>query len=251
MNKRKISEEVYDRYVDASVALFMEYYASSCLDKSEDPCTDELEFPADLDSRCRTLIDREFTRQRRKTFFKAAAKGLGVVACFAAVILSLSSVLFMTVEAVRVPIINYYIQEQDGYWEITASSSTDEEMHLGYALNLSNPLANIIPEKYIPISIAGESLEWLNVLYQSSDNHEIHFSSRKMSKLLKVDSEDAQISRSIQILGGDAIIVVKDNSVQLAWLCESTGTTFSLFSTEYNEAEMIAFAEKITSAFCD
>lgn len=251
MDKRKISEEVYERYVDASVALFMEYYAASCLDEPMEPRADETDFPAELDTRCRALISREFARQRRKTFFKAATKGLGVVACLAAVILSLSSVLFMTVEAVRVPIINYYIQEQDGYWEISGSSKNGEEMHNDYAFDISNPLANIIPEKYIPVSVAGESLEWLNVLYQSSDNHEIHFSSRKMSKLLKVDSEDVQFSHSIQILGGDAVIVVKDNSVQLAWLCESTGTTFSLFSTEYDETEIIAFAEKLTIAFCN
>ena len=246
MNKRKISEEVYDRYVDASVALFMEYYASSCLDNADDPHIDEVEFPADLDSRCRTLIDREFARQRRKTFFKAAAKGLGVVAAFAAVILSLSSVLFMTVEAVRVPIINYYIEQGDSYWEISSQNGHSSEHETQNTISLSDPLANLIPNDYKLSTIKGDTLSCLIAIYKNADGQKVSFSTGSIDGATRFDTENAQTSKTTNILGYNAFMVIKGNQTNITWIIDDLSLVISLDSTGLTSAELAMMAEQLT-----
>ena len=127
MDNRKIDQDVYERYVDATVALFMEYYSA---ERAEDMHNElsgnekiEVELPAELDNRCRTLIKKEHARRKRKEHMKTAMKGLRFVACFAVIVLALASVLFVSVEAIRVPIINYYIKQNDIYWEFSSRNA--------------------------------------------------------------------------------------------------------------------------------
>ena len=119
MNKRAVNKDVYENYIDASVALFMEYYSVVSLSDNvqaelDAANCDEIQFPAQLDDRCRQLIKNRTAHYRRKQYLKACWKGLKYAAACVMVALSLTSVLFMTVEAVRVPIINYYIEQYAG-----------------------------------------------------------------------------------------------------------------------------------------
>ena len=110
MKNFKIDQTVYEKYVDATVEFFMECYSgtlsSAIQEELKDGENQDVVFPKELDKRCQTLIKKECAKQRMKQTAKNVIKGLRYAAIFAVVMLSFTSLLFMTVEAVRIPIIN-------------------------------------------------------------------------------------------------------------------------------------------------
>ena len=111
MSKRSIDKQIYEQYVDATVALFMEHYAVALGDATMQTKAPELSCSETLDLRCMTAIRKECAKLRRKEAWKSTKRVLRSAAVLLIALLSLSSVLFMTVEAFRVPVINFFIEE--------------------------------------------------------------------------------------------------------------------------------------------
>ena len=66
MKNSKITDETRDKYVDATVAVFMDQYAA-ILDAGIDEelaDTKHNDFPPELDERCRALIGKEFEKRK-------------------------------------------------------------------------------------------------------------------------------------------------------------------------------------------
>lgn len=248
MDNPNINKEVYDRYVDATVALFMEYYATMLsgsihTEMSANGKTD-IAFPAELDSRCRALIKKEIIHQRRKQYLRATMKTLRYVAIFAVTLLSLSSFLFMTVEAFRVPIINYYMEQKDGYWEIFGQTESNQEMDNG-TIDVSDPLAGLIPEEYELVLLEGESIVPLTAIYEEANGKQLFFSTESVTSVIGIDSEGAQVSEKFQLCGCDAVLVVEDSDVNLVWVERDIGIVFTIHAQGMPADTIIGIAEEI------
>ena len=70
MGKRNIDKQVYEQYLDATVALFMEHYTAALTDavlaEESDPATGS----ESMDRRCMEMIRKECAKQRRKEVWK-------------------------------------------------------------------------------------------------------------------------------------------------------------------------------------
>lgn len=246
MDKRKIDQDVYERYVDASVALFMECY---CATLSEDirrqvdqVQADDLAFPAALDDRCRSAIKKEYAVRKRKQSLKSIAKGLRYAASFAIVLLALASVLFISVEAIRVPIINYYIAQSDQYVEFT---SRQQEAPDGLAnINAEDPLAGLLPEGYELTKLENNLPKSIQAIYKNFDNDNISFFMKSSDAVVRMDSENTQMVKEIQVSGYAGLLIVKDGRTTVAWGYENEAKTFMLTSLELSETELINLAER-------
>ncbi len=248
MNKDIVSGDVYEQYVDATVALFMEYYSAVTLPdrirtEFESQGNNPFSFPAELDSRCRFLIKKECARHRRKQCVTSIVKGLRYVAALAVAALSLFSLLFITVEAFRVPIINYYIEQNDGHWDLSGQGNYSPEMP-NYSLEINDPLAGLVSEEYQLVITEGESLQKLTAIYEDVSGRQVFFSCEPGNSLVSIDSEGAERSEMCKIGDCDAVLVIK-NGVRLAWIHEETSTIFTLIADDLTETEVFSIASQI------
>lgn len=251
MDKEKIDLEVYDKCVDASVALFMQYY---CAAVSEDIHKEILEmqaeekvFPETLDTRCRTAIKKENSIRKRRQYRKALTRVLCYVAAFAVVLLALTSILFLSVEAVRVPIINYYISRSDVYLEIGPSDA-------GYVdsaeqIDFSNPLNGLLPAEYSLTSLEVNPLGEVLAIYENRDNGKVFLAMDKLNSTKRIDVEGAQTIQEFQCLGHDVVLIENENVITVAWGNDTLDKTFLLRTSEFSADEVIsivsAFIEKL------
>ena len=246
MDNQKINQDVYDRYVDASVALFMEYYCAALSDdihrKMDQMQAADFAFPESLDIRCKRAIKKEYAIRKRKQFVKSAAKGLRYMAIFAVALLALSSALFISVEAVRVPIINYYISQNDEYLEITSQKPSASDII--DKINTEDPLVGILPDDYELTMLKNMLPEQIIALYKKTDGNSVYFSIASSVTIVRVDTENAQIVESIQICGCDGMLVVKDGETTVAWGDKNTEKTLILTSSELTKAELVKVAEQ-------
>ncbi len=242
MNDFNLSNATHEKYIDASVAVFMEMYASILTESIHiDTSVTDKEvnsFPESLDKRCRATIQKECAKLRRKAFLKDITRCARVVAIMAAVILSLSSVLFISVEAIRVPIINYYISHTDRHWEVGNIEENTDSVDLDF----KDPLAGLIPEEYTVIHQDGESLFSSMTIYQNADDQRIFFSGSATDSKVTLNSEGALYSEQFRLANYDAILVVEESSTSLLWVQDTDDAIFLIIADDLNDEELTEIA---------
>ena len=248
MDKLKISEATQEKLEDAVVSVFMEQYAKALdaeLNQKMDECAGE-EFPPELDKRCRALIQQEYKKAQNKNRRKSALRVLRSAAVVAMVMLSLSSILFMTVEAFRVPIMNFFVEKTDRYWQMTANPKEDS---ISAKYNLENPLDGIIADIFELTHLSG-SVEAgdLMAVYNDDIQAEITLFTAFSVGSLQVDGENAIVTDST-VAGHAAKLYEKANSIRLVWLDENVSRAFSICAVNVTTETVMYIAETFAGNF--
>ena len=146
-------------------------------------------------------------------------------AVVAMVMLSLSSILFMTVEAFRVPIMNFFVEKTDRYWQMTANS---EEDTISAVYNLKNPLDGIIADIFELTHLSG-SVEAGDLIakYNDGNNAEVTLFTDFSVGSLQLDGENAVVTDTT-VAGHAAKLYEKEDSIRLVWLDENISRAFSI-----------------------
>lgn len=248
-NRQEKQEDVYEAYVDASVALFMQYYCD-ILDEgianSDDLSAEgeRIAFPEDLDKRCRSLIKRTVKRQKIRQAMRYAGKAFRSVCRVAVACLALMSLLFVTVEAVRVPIISYFIEHSEnnffeyGTYDSSGEAGTDE------ILDLTDPLRGIIPEEYQLTMQEGTSLSNFSAIYSDSNNNSIYILAQPINSISGIDLEGTDSTQEFYIYNRDAILVTEDDITRLMIIDEEHAATFTVILSGDPDLDAIEIADE-------
>ena len=248
-NQQEKQEDVYEAYVDASVALFMKYYcdildegvANSNDLSAEGEC---IAFPEDLDKRCRSLIMRAVKRQKIREGLRIAGKAFLGVCRVAVACLALISVLFVTVEAVRVPIINFFIEHsKDSYLEIKESNNSKYDMSESF--DPANPLAGILTDEYQLVAQDVASEYDFSATYIGADDSQVYIKARPISNTTGIDLEGADNYQKFQINNCEAYSIEENNRTRVMWIHEEKAVTFTLIVIGSSDLDAIYLANQI------
>lgn len=245
MDKTKIDQAVYDRYIDASVALLTEV---ACQPLSEEihRQLDELQaygisFPESLDKRCRETLQKERIARKRKKRRKILLKSLSGIACGLVVVLVLAGVLFKHVEAIRAPVINYLISENKGYLQISGKPSGEQEKPK--TVNWEDPLAGLLPKGYNLTSLDEFGSDSV-AIYKNLQVDSIFFSAGSISGAMRIDIDDPEKVWQVAIGDCEGTLIENDDSVTVVWIDENTETRFSIAASDLTTDETLAIARQ-------
>lgn len=242
MSKRSIDKHVYEQYVDAAVALFMEHYTASLTDTVLAQECGPATYPESLDHRCMKAIRKECAKHQRMEIGKGAKKVFKSAAVILIALLSMSSILFMTVEAFRIPVINFFIEQGDGFWVITGKSE-DESANSDFDPN--DPLAGLLPEGYEVTATEGDKRNVKRYYYQNYNDGKITLWFLENIVDMTVDSEDASKSEKCYVAHYEGILVTKDGFVQLAWFDQLSQKSYLLSSNTLDGDALLRIAEQM------
>ena len=248
MENPKLSDTAREQLEEAAVAVFMEQYVKALdagIDKKVEECADE-EFPPELEKRCRALIEKEYAKSRNEKRRKGAMRILQRAAIVAVALLSLSSILFMTVEAFRLPVMNFFVEKTPRYWQMTANP---DENTIPVTYDPENPLDGILYDGFELTSLSG-SVESGDLIakYSLGDKAGMTLYVQDSLGSLQVDGEDAVISDT-QVAGHKAQLYVKGDSIRLAWLDENISRAFSICAVNVTEETVKYIAEAFAQYF--
>lgn len=71
----------------------------------------------------------------------------------------------------------------------------------------------------------------------------IFFSARPYVGTIVLDSEDAEVNQNCTVLGHEAILVKKNDCVNIAWVNKNLNTVFTLVASQLAETEVLRMAE--------
>ena len=162
------------------------------------------------------------------------------------VMLSLCSVLFVTVDAFRMPIMNFFIEKTDRYWQMTTNPKDDT---ISAAYNLENPLDGIIADIFELTHLSGsvESGD-LMAIYTYEDKAEVTLFADFSGGRTQFDGENAIVT-DITVAGHAAQLYEEADSIRLVWLDENISRTFSICAVNVTKETVTYIAETFAQNF--
>lgn len=243
MDNRKIDPAVYEKFVDASTALMLEYYSAH----HEEPLSalpeDGIEFPAALDARCRADLQAAVKKHRRKNCARRTLKIFGSVACAFLVTLGLASMLIMSVDAFRIPVLNYLASRSDQYVQITDQNKV---VSTPIPFDFDDPLNGLLPEGYtLTMSNRSETHSTLMAIYDASETESVLFDISSTGAVSRFDAEGAQEYREFTLNGYDAILIVKDPCVTVIWINEELHHVYTIITNAMDKEQTLDLATEV------
>lgn len=185
------------------------------------------EIPAELDIKCKELIDRSFSRQERNALLTRIAKSLAKVAVLVLVFLGLSTVTIMSVDALRIPVLNFFLVNYGRYTSIyfdKPESSTSVQDNI-----VNTILAAPIPAEYQLVIQRTENDGSIFMRYEANEKHYISFLIVPSSGTLDVDTEDADLTE--MMINGHKAIYIRNEAHCVIWTEEDTQLVYMVSAT--------------------
>lgn len=243
----KHKRKLIDLYDDAVFALLMDKYAESEGSRLQKEFEDAmasgevLEVPTDLDQKCRKIIYHNFSKQRRKRQTQKVLQFTCKVAVFILIFLGLSLTTVLSVEALRIPFLNYFIKHQEKYSSISVPNSSYTEY-----IDNTNPLGTLLPSDYQILYVDDDDMNSEYTIYQNSDGDIVRFYAMVVDGEYSFDTEDATHTM-INLLDYNALLI-SENGYEILWMNGDTSTLYSFSSTCMEKDEFLTFSEALALA---
>jgi hypothetical protein len=202
------------------------------------------EVPEELDRKCRALIDGTFAKMERKTRLKRIVRSAARAAAVLFVVLGMMATTVMSVDALRVKVINLWIDTSEEYGKVSFDNdSIDVDL-------INNPyitnLENNVPEGYWSEINRDTSENFGTIRYSDGNKNFIELNILPTSSEFFIDTEDVQYE--YVDVGTYSVVFSEKNGYTVIWIDKNKEIAYSLHA---NGLELVAFWELVYSVLAD
>lgn len=235
------TENLREQYEDALFALLMEEYAEENGEKLLDEFnhSESTEMPAELDKECRKMIHQHFTRQINKTRICKALRLIGKSVATIFITLGLGTALIFSVDAIRVPVLNFLLNQRQGFLQVTkypenAGITMDPQDHLPQD---PTSLGFLLPEGYDLYKYTSKTSGTFFVCYTNESGDIVQLQTTLDDGMFASDAENAEIE-SVTISGHEGTLVQKDGFA-LIWHVPEANLIYTLYASNLTRDEVL------------
>lgn len=241
--------ELMDQFDDAAFALMMDEYAEAEGERLRAEFEETMRSgtapacPPELDEKCRKQIKRHFGKQRRSAWAGIARHAAGRAAACLLIALGISAALVMSVDALRIPLINHLIEHHGLFSSINVSdnnASINEESSVG------DPIRSLVPDAYSSIYFM-ENEGLINSGYVNEQGSSIYFDMIPGTAAYQFDTEKA--TYEYVIIYGHEVMLIEKEGLQAVWLDANETTIFSLIASDMSKEEFSEIIAGIIQIF--
>lgn len=242
-------EKLQERYDDAAFALMMDECAEADGEaflaefRAAAEAGDLPEIPADMDRLFRDTIKREYAGRERKVRFRQFKRAAARVAVAVFAVIGILSTLVMTVDAFRIPVLNFIIEITDKY---TAFQGPGGQTGNIIEESAMDHLVALLPEGYYQSNSSNESGVMFGS-YKNGDGDVVHFVISNTDGIHNIDTEDAMCSE-IE-LGDYKAYLIEKNGYRLIWVDEEN-TMYDIRATGFNKDAFLDLCYKLAD-YCE
>lgn len=229
-------EKLQERYDDAAFALMMDECAEADGEaflaefRAAAEAGDLPEIPADLDRRFRDTIKREFAARERKVRFRQFKRAAARVAVAVFAVIGVLSTLVMTVDAIRIPVMNFFVEFFDGFAEIGTDYEKENHEVDPYLL-----LEGLLPGDYEKV-VSDTNTMMSFGLYENDNGDTVSLDIISAGAEINYDTEDAVCS-TITLNDYEAMIVEK-KGYSVIWADEA-GVTYIFYASNISKKDAV------------
>ena len=163
------------------------------------------EVPEELDRKCRALIDGTFAKMERKTRLKRIVRSAAKAAAVLFVVLGVMATTVMSVDALRVPVINFIMDQSGRFSTIKTDDAITDDLD---NLDILQRLESCLPDGFQEVQRINTD-HYISVAYVNDEEHSISLNGVPASDKSIIDTENAKYS-DVQINGYSAVFLEKD-----------------------------------------
>lgn len=240
MNSEK-RERLLEELEDARMKLLMDEYAEAEGDRllrefEEAKANGALpEVPVDLDEKCRKIINQSFAAKRRENIHRMVLHGVAKAAAWVMIILGIGATTVMSVEALRIPVLNFFLETQKGY-SATSFDSNDTKIDIHQSV-LERLKSTRTPSGFTLAKLEEKESGIIRCYYTNKEDGVINIEVVPAQGRVNFDIEDAAVTPT-EINGHDAIIYEKED-FRLSWMDAEKGVMFNFYAVGVPQNECI------------
>jgi len=186
------------------------------------------EVPEELDRKCRALIDVTFAKMERKTRLKRIVRSAAKAAAVLFVVLGVMATTVMSVDALRVPVLNFIMDQSGRFSTIKIEDCSIDE---SVGLDVLQRLDACLPDGFQEVQ-RSNSNHYISVSYVDDEERSVSFAGRPASDELIIDTENVEYSE-VKINGVDVAFLRKEK-LTVIWVDQKVQRvyTFSAIGLE-------------------
>ncbi len=202
---------------------------------------EKIELPASLDAWVRDYAEKEIKEKKRKKRLSSMKRFSKRAAVIILVLISVMSALMFTVEAVRIRVLNFFIEVNERYTEVRVDEVNGKD--LTPELDWDSYYApEYLPDGYFfEASVDGGTIK---VLKYNDGEKQIVITQARNGADIQLDTEDAEV-RTVVIDGTEGKLISKGDRVMLFWYNDEKSFTIK---GQVNEEEVIRMMESLEKA---
>lgn len=249
--------QLLDQMDDAAFALMMDEYAESEGERLR------AEFEADmrsgltphkpdgLDDKCRTIIKKEYAKQRRREYASNARRFTTKAAAAVLIALGITAATIMSVEAFRVPFWKLISEVcPDGIRIVFSGDNTDATTPTGDNTYINDPIFYAVPEGYHNVEFKVENGRMFSVYQNDTDN----FIILDMSFSKEIESETSipiedEYNQLVRANGRDVWYNRVDDLLQISWYEPNLETNFTIASDGISETDLFYLGDLVMAFY--
>lgn len=248
--------QLEEQYLDASLLLFMDEYAESQGKQLlEDYLDSGIQMPEQLDNVCQALILTQQKKSEKDILLRRTARRASKAAVVALVCLLLCANLVLSVEALRVPFLNFCFDARRYFSSLSfqteeqlPSDSSDDTI----SLPISAPAGYRISMKqhnYDDYSLIRED-STLFLGYQDEAGHTLMIQTLPAAGSFSIDTEDAEATRFL--LNGMQAIHIRqeeDGMLRTIWIDPERQRLFDVSCNGLSDADFEQYIYELSGMF--
>ena len=245
MNEQK-KQKLLEQYDDAAFALLMDEYAEEegarlmAEFEAAQAAGQVPEMPQELDKQCRRMIRRDSAQKRRRQtahrFGKTAVKAAVAVLVF----IGLMTTVVMSVDALRVPVLNFIVEQYDGF---SSFDNGDKYQPTPSA----DPLAVLLPDEYVQIFHNVSSQGYIASAYATPEGATFELMSFAYDSSGVFDTANSTYS-TIFLTSVEAHLF-EGNDLQVLWTSLDGSTIYHVKATDMDKEVFIQICCDLVSNF--
>ena len=241
MNEQK-KQKLLEQYDDAAFALLMDEYAEEegarlmAEFEAAQAAGQVPQMPQELDEQCRRMIRRDRAKKRgiraARSFRKVAVKAAVAVLVF----IGLMTTVVMSVDAFRIPVLNFFVE----YFDTFASISTEDHPE---AINTDPLIAleGLIPMDYIQ-TLHSVNTNFVCTMYENADGEKISLDIFSSGASMNIDTENAEYTEIF--LGDYKALLIEKYGYQIVWT-DDVGITYVFYASNLSKKEVIEICSSL------
>lgn len=238
------TELLREQYEDALFTLLMDEYAEETGEKLLDEFnhSESAEMPAALDEKCRKMIRQHFARQKNKIRIRKTLRFIGKSVATIVVTFGLASTLFFSVDAIRVPVLNFLLEHQKGYLLVSKfpESSSITVNPQDQLPQDPTSLGFLLPEGYKLLKYTSKTSGTFFVCYTNEAGDIVQLQTVLDNGKFIIDTENA-VTESVTISGYEGTLIQKDG-FDLVWHVPEAGLIYKLYASNLTRDEVLQIA---------
>lgn len=243
-DKRRM--ELLEQYEDAVLALLMDQYAEEegehllqefavAAQNGDIP-----EIPAELDEQCQKLIHTTFTKRKRIAWIKSLYRSAAKAAMFLLILLGISTATVLSVNALRVPVLNFLMAVNEKHGIVLFSDDVDNTAKNSTVIEILDAHK---PAGYISVIYQEDQDGFILAGYQNENGEILTFEITPSIGQMFLDTDDATYT-SLDLCGYDALLIEKDG-YHIMWIDDKNAQAYTLYASSLDVDTFLALASKL------